>query len=78
MLDSIAVGKVIHSYRESKRMSQDLVSGLAGIGRTHLSAIERGERKPTLETFFKICIAMRVCPSVLMARIEEEVQIDQF
>ena len=78
MLDSIAVGKVIHSYRESKRMSQDLVSGLAGIGRTHLSAIERGERKPTLETFFKICIAMRVRPSVLMARIEEEVQIDQF
>ena len=78
MLDSLVVGKVIQSYRESKKMSQELVSGLAGIGRTHLSAVERGERKPTLETFFKICIAMRVRPSVLMARIEEEVQIDQF
>lgn len=57
-------------------MSRELVSGLAGIGRTHLSAIERGERKPTLETFFRICTAMRVRPSALLALIEEEVPID--
>ena len=49
MLDAIIVGQVIQRVREEKRMSQELVSGLAGIGRTHLSAIERGERKPTLE-----------------------------
>lgn len=53
-------------------MSQELASGLAGIGRTHLSAIERGERKPTLETFYKLALAMDIRPSVLMARIEEE------
>ena len=46
MLDAIIVGQVIQRVREEKRMSQELVSGLAGIGRTHLSAIERGERKP--------------------------------
>lgn len=78
MLDSLVVGKVIQSYRESKKMSQELVSGLAGIGRTHLSAIERGERKPTLETFFKLCFAMRIRPSAMMARIEEEIQIESF
>ena len=43
MLDAIIVGQVIQRVREEKRMSQELVSGLAGIGRTHLSAIERGE-----------------------------------
>lgn len=59
-----------------EKMSRELVSGLAGIGRTHLSAIERGERKPTLETFFRICTAMRVRPSALLALIEEEVPID--
>ena len=57
-------------------MSQELVSGLAGIGRTHLSAIERGERKPTLETFFKISYALNVRPSMLMAAIEEEIEAD--
>lgn len=45
MLDAIIVGQVIQRVREEKQMSQELVSGLAGIGRTHLSAIERGERQ---------------------------------
>ncbi len=70
MLDATVVGMVIQRHRENAKMSQEVVSGLAGIGRTHLSAIERGERKPTLETFFKICTAMEVRPSVLMAEIE--------
>lgn len=71
MLDAVVVGKVIQGFREQKKQSQELVSGLAGIGRTHLSAIERGERKPTLETFFKICEALNVRPSIVMAAIEE-------
>ena len=49
----------------------EVVSGLADIGRTHLSAIERGLRKPTLETFFRIAEAMRVSPSELMKLIED-------
>lgn len=72
MLNALIVGRVIQEFREKKGMSQELASGLAGIGRTHLSAIERGERKPTLETFYKLGLAMDVRPSVLMARIEEE------
>lgn len=74
MLDAVIVGRVLQRIREGKRQSQELVSGLAGIGRTHLSAIERGERKPTLETFFKICEALDVRPSVVMAAIEEELK----
>lgn len=73
MLDSVIVGQVIQRFREQKKQSQELVSGFAGIGRTHLSAIERGERKPTLETFFKIADALGVKASVLMAAIEEEI-----
>lgn len=74
MLDAVVIGRVIQRFREGKKQSQELVSGLAGIGRTHLSAIERGERKPTLETFFKISEALGVRPSVLMAAIEEELE----
>ena len=72
MLDSVVVGEVIQRFREQKKQSQELVSGLAGIGRTHLSAIERGERKPTLETFFKIDDALGIKASVMMAAIDEE------
>lgn len=76
MLDSVVVGQVIQKFREQKKQSQELVSGFAGIGRTHLSAIERGERKPTLETFFKIANALGVKASVLMAAIEQELEKD--
>lgn len=75
MLDPIVVGRVIQRFREEKKQSQELLSGFAGIGRTHLSAIERGERKPTLETFFKIADALGIKPSILMAAIEAELDI---
>ena len=74
MLASIVVGTVIQRIREEKHKSQELVSGLAGIGRTHLSAIERGQRKPTLETFYKIAYAMDMNASVLLEEIEKEIQ----
>ena len=72
MLDSIVVGRVLQRFREEKHKSQELISGFAGIGRTHLSAIERGERKPTLETFFKIADALGVKASIIVAAIENE------
>jgi transcriptional regulator with XRE-family HTH domain len=74
MLDAVVVGNVIQRFREQKKQSQELVSGFAGIGRTHLSAIERGERKPTLDTFFKIADALGIKPSIIMAAIEEELE----
>ena len=74
MLDPIVIGNVIQRIREQQHKSQELISGLAGIGRTHLSAIERGERKPTMETFFKIAYALNMRPSEIMKEIEEELQ----
>lgn len=71
MLNAEIVGQVLQRKREQKKLSQEVISGLAGIGRTHLSAIERGERKPTLETFFKLAEALNIRPSVLLAEIEE-------
>lgn len=72
MLNAEIVGQVLQRKREQKKLSQEVISGLAGIGRTHLSAIERGERKPTMETFFKIAEALNIRPSVLLEEIEEE------
>lgn len=74
MLDSKTVGKVIQRVREEKGLSQEVVSGLADIGRTHLSAIECGTRRPTMETFFKIANAMDIDASVLLKQIENEIE----
>ena len=74
MLDAMIVGQVLQQIREEQGKSQELVSGFAGIGRTHLSAIERGVRKPTLETFFRIAEALNMRPSQLMEAIEAELE----
>ncbi len=72
MLNSKDVGTVIRRFRKEKGLSQEVVSSIADIGRTHLSAIERGERRPTLETFFRLSEALGVRPSILVAAIEVE------
>ena len=71
-LDPILVGEVIARFRKEKNLSQEVLSGLADIGRTHLSAIERGVRKPTLDTLFKIAEAMDIAPSEIVKIIEDE------
>lgn len=71
-LDSVLIGKVISRARRSKGASQEVLSGLADISRTHLSAIERGKRKPTLETFWRISVALGIRPHDLLSQIEAE------
>ena len=71
LLDPVKVGETISYFRKQKGLSQEVVSGLANIGRSHLSAIERGERKPTLETFYKICSAIGVKMSIVITILEE-------
>ncbi|MBE6847391.1 MAG: helix-turn-helix transcriptional regulator [Ruminococcus sp.] len=70
LLDSVIVGEVLADLRREKGLSQEVLSGLAGIGRTHLSAIERGERKPTLETLFCIAGALNMHMSDIVLAIE--------
>ena len=73
-LDPVIVGRVIAENRIRKNMSQEVLSGLSAIGRTHLSAIERGVRKPTLETLYKISQALGVRMSELVDEIENRAE----
>lgn len=73
-LDAKLVGEVIAESRKQKGISQEVLSGLADIGRTHLSAIERGERKPTLETLYRISSALGVKMSDIVIQIEKKLE----
>jgi len=71
MLDAVCVGKAIAHFRQKKGVSQEVLSGLADIGRSHLSAIERGERKPTLETLYRLCCALDIRMSTVILYLED-------
>lgn len=74
-LDAVLVGNVIADLRKKKGISQEVLSGLADIGRTHLSAIERGERKPTLETLYRISCALDIKMSDIVIEIEKNISL---
>ena len=77
MLDPMIVGNTISRIRKQKGLSQEVMSGLADIGRTHLSAIERGERKPTLETLYRLAIALDIKMSDIVKQIESRLEQEQ-
>ena len=72
--DNQAVGAVICRYRKEKGMTQELLSGLAGIARSHLSMIESGTKQPNFETIWRIAEALDVAPSELVLEIEQETE----
>lgn len=69
-----AVGRTIRALRREKGISQDVLSGLAGIGCTHLTMIENGNKQANFETLWKLALALDLRPSELVARIEKDVQ----
>lgn len=73
MMDTVIIGAVIRKLRLSKKKSQEVLSGLAGLDRTHYSKIERGLRSPTIDTLFKIASALDIPPHEIVKEIENAV-----
>ena len=70
--DKKAAGKVIRRLRAQKNLSQETLSGLAGIARSHLSSIENGSKQPNFFTIWRIANAFEILPHQLVLKIEEE------
>ena len=69
-----AVGRTIRKLRNNKGISQDVLSGFAGIARTHLTMIENGDKQANFETLWKIANALNMRPSERVALIENEIE----
>lgn len=70
MINTQIVGQVLTQFRERKGLTQDILSGLAGLDRTHYSKLERGLHCPTLDTLFKIGQALDIAPHIILQAIE--------
>ncbi len=73
-LDPVAVGRVIARFRTEKGMTQEVLSGLADLARGHLAMVKRGERKPTLETLYRISRALNTPMWRIVQAIEQELE----
>jgi len=63
----IAFGKRLSFLRREKGLSQEGFADLAGVHRTYMGGIERGERNPTLIMIHKIAAALGLPPAALFS-----------
>ena len=65
------LGDEIRKSRLKAGMTQEELAFAAGLARNYISLLELNQKSPTVTTLLKICAAMKVRPSTLIARIEK-------
>lgn len=64
------VGRAIRELRERTGLSQEELAAEAGLHRTYISLVERGQRNITVDALSQIAEALGVYPSRLIAEAE--------
>ena len=72
LYDNRITGRVIFELRIKKGLTQEVLSGLACIPRSHLAMIESGRISPTVDTLWKIAEALGMHLSDLIRLVEDE------
>ncbi|RAS89609.1 transcriptional regulator [Priestia endophytica] len=65
-----AFGVVIRNYRRELAISQEELALEAGLDRTYISLLERGKRRPTINTLFAISKVLGINPHTIILNIE--------
>ena len=65
-------GNVVRRHRLSRSLSQEQLADDAGLHRTYISLLERGQRNPSLDVILAIASALGVSASQLIGELEQE------
>lgn len=60
----------VRELRLAKGISQEALADAAGVHRTYMGSVERGERNISLENIVKIAHALKVTPGQLLQTIK--------
>lgn len=66
-----AFGIVLHRHRTNLQLSQEEVAFQSGLDRTYISLLERGQRRPTINTLFSLAGTLKVRPTQLIEEVEK-------
>lgn len=71
---ALAFGEAVREARLEEGIAQETLAHLAGIERSHMGKIERGEHMPTLALVFKIARALHRTAGELVLDTEARLQ----
>lgn len=64
-------GSNLRALREAQRLTQEALAARAGLDRSYVGGVERGERNPTLTAIFRLARALQTPPSSLFAGVDD-------
>lgn len=76
-LPAIVFGEVLQRLRLQRGYTQDKLAELAETERSHISALERAEKGPTLATILSLAAALDIPAGELIALVEHELKSQQ-
>ena len=75
--DHFITGRIIRKIREQRGLTQEVLSGLATLSRSHLAEIETGHINANVETLWKISEALNMKMSELIRMVEQAIEKDE-
>lgn len=63
-------GAALRRMRTESDLTQERLAEITGLHRTEISLLERGERKPLLETIVALCRGLGVTPAELLHEVK--------
>ena len=63
-------GNRVRTFREQQGLSQEALAAVAGLHRTYIGGVERGERNVSLENIITLSKALKVDPAELVRGIK--------
>ena len=64
--ENIHIGKIYQQYRLKNNLTQYQVAEITGLEPRHISQIERGLSKGSIDTLIKLCNAYKITPDIVL------------
>jgi transcriptional regulator with XRE-family HTH domain len=66
----MSLGTELRKARQEAELTQEQLAFSAGIDRTYVSLLENDHKSPTVDVLFRVCDALAVAPSDILAKVE--------
>lgn len=66
------IGHICQQYRLKNNLTQNQVAELTGLEPRHISQIERGLSKGSIDTLLKLCNAYKITPDIILYDLLDE------
>lgn len=70
---NVKIGAMLQKARESGGLSQAKLAGLIGMSVNHVSAIERGASKGSIDTLIGYCTALNMTPDEILGYCDKDI-----